>query len=141
MVGVGAVRGLALLGVAVVFGASPVLGCSSPGGAAASANVSGNWCGASVDAATACTGDSVVYVELAQTGSSVTGTACEYYRSGCSTIENGTVLSNRLTYYYTFGPDSVTADFTVAADGRSMTGTYASTKCGCQIAETLYLLP
>jgi hypothetical protein len=127
--------------VLAAIGAASLGACSSPGGSGGSVNVSGNWCGAAVDAATACTGSQVVYVEMAQSGSTVTGTACEYYRSGCYAIQDGFVAGNRLTFDYTFAPDSVTADFTVAADGRSMTGAYTSTKCGCQIPETLYLLP
>ena len=108
---------------------------------ASSGNVSGAWCGLPVGTAAECVGDEVVYAEFAQAGIAVTGTACEYYRAGCYPLENGMLVGGHLTYRYTFTPDHVDADFTLATDGQSLTGAYTSTKCGCQIALTLHLLP
>lgn len=87
------------------------------------ANVTGAWAGA--------VGNDGSYLDLTQTGASVTGTACTQPGKACFPITDGAVSGDRFTGKYATGTDSVTMDMKVAADNRSMQGTYAMTKCGC----------
>jgi hypothetical protein len=128
--------------VAALVATFVLSGCSSGGGPPSSeGNVSGAWCGLQVGTAADCVGDEVIYAELTQTGTAVTGMSCEDYLDDCFPLDNGSVVGDHLTYRYTFAPDHVDADLTLSADGQSLTGTYASTKCSCQVPETLHLLP
>jgi hypothetical protein len=119
-----------------------LLGCSNPPGSATSnGDVSGAWCGIDVATASACVGDSVVYAEFAQTGSTVTGQSCEYYLADCFPIENGAVTNGALVFDYLFAPYRVDATLTLASDGGALlTGKYTSTKCSCDVPLTLHRL-
>jgi hypothetical protein len=117
------------------------LGCSSsPDVSSSAGDVTGAWCGIDVATASACVGDEVVYAELAQTGTAVTGRACEYYLAGCYTIENGAFTNGELVFDYVFAPDRVDATLTLASDGGTLTGKYTSTKCTCDLPVTLHRL-
>jgi hypothetical protein len=91
--------------------------------------------------AAACVGDEPIYAEFAQAGTTVTGQSCERYMAGCYAIENGSFTGGTLTYDYTFSPDRVDASLTLSADGQALAGTYASTKCACDVPVTLHRLP
>lgn len=118
-----------------------LLGCSNaPGTSTSTGDVSGAWCGIDVATASACVGDEVVYAELVQTGTTVTGRACEYYLAGCYTIENGAFTNGELVFDYVFAPDCVDASLTLASDGGTLTGKYTSTKCTCDLPVTLHRL-
>lgn len=118
------------------------LACSDGnGGASAGGDVSGAWCGLQITTAAACVGDEVIYAEFAQSGTTVTGRSCEYYLAGCYAIENGSLTGEALVFDYTFSPDRVDASLTLSADGQTLAGTYASTKCSCEVPVTLHRLP
>ena len=118
------------------------LACSDGnGGASGGGDVSGAWCGLQVTTAAACVGDEVVYAEFAQSGTTVTGQSCEYYLAGCYTLENGSLTGEALVFDYTFSPDRVDASLILSADGQTLAGTYASTKCSCEVPVTLHRLP
>jgi hypothetical protein len=117
------------------------LACSAGNGGAPGGDVSGAWCGLPVTTAEACVGDEVIYAELGQAGSTVTGQSCEYYLGACYPIENGSLMATTLVFDYTFSPDRVDASLILSADGQTLTGTYASTKCSCDVPVTLHRLP
>lgn len=73
----------------------------------------------------------------------MTGQSCESYLagSGCYAIENGSFTGGALTYDYTFSPDRADASLTLSSDGQTLAGTYASTKCSCDVPVTLHRLP
>jgi hypothetical protein len=104
-------------------------------------DVTGAWCGLEVTDAIACVGDEVVYAELAQVGTAVTGQSCERYMTGCYPLENGSLANGALAFHYTFSSGSVDAHLMLSADGRSLAGTYTSTKCACDVPVTLHRLP
>ena len=56
-------------------------------------------------------------------------------------IENGSLTGEALVFDYTFSPDRVDASLTLSADGQTLAGTYASTKCSCDVPVTLHRLP
>ena len=114
--------------------------CSDGNGAGPRGDVSGAWCGLQVTTAEACVGDEPIYAELGQSGSTVTGQSCEYYVGGCYPIENGSLMGTTLVFDYTFSPDRVDASLTLSDDGQTLAGTYASTKCSCQVPVTLHRL-
>ena len=117
-------------------------GCGGGNGVAPGASVTGAWCGLQVTAAADCTGDNEpIYAELAQSGTTVTGRSCEYYLAGCYAIENGSLTGTNLVFDYTFSPDRVDANLDLSADSQTLTGTYASTKCSCDVPVTLHRLP
>jgi hypothetical protein len=113
------------------------LACSEGNGGAPGGDVSGAWCGLPVTTAEACVGDEPIYAELGQAGTTVTGQSCEYYLGGCYPIENGSLTGTRLVFDYEFSPDRVDASLTLSADTQTLTGTYASTKCSCDVPVTL----
>ena len=63
----------------------------------------------------------------------MTGEACNAPGSpdGCFDITDGVVAGDQLTGKYATKDDAVTMTLKVAADGKSMQGTYAMTKCAC----------
>jgi hypothetical protein len=118
------------------------LACSDGnGGTQAGGDVSGAWCGLQVATAAECVGDEVVYAEFAQSGTTVTGQSCERYLTACYPIENGSVTGTMLAFDYTFSSDRVDAKLTLSSDGKTLTGTYTSTKCVCDVPVTLHRLP
>jgi hypothetical protein len=130
-------------GALAVIPLAAFLACSGGNGSASgSGDVNGAWCGLQVTTAADCVGnDDAIYTEFAQSGSTVTGQSCEYYLAACYTIENGSLTGANLVFDYTFSPDRVDASLTLSADGQTLSGTYASTKCSCDVPVTLYRLP
>jgi hypothetical protein len=102
-------------------------------GSASESNVAGRWCGAPVATAADCVGDQVVYLDLQQTGTTVTGQSCLKYNTDCFDIQAANLTANHLTYFYTFGVDRVDAALTFDGGSNTLTGTYDSTKCSCQV--------
>jgi hypothetical protein len=132
----------ALRGWLAILPLMACLACSDGnGGGSSGGDVSGAWCGLQVTTAAACVGDEVIYAEFAQAGTTVTGQSCEHYLTGCYAIENGSLTGGTLTYDYTFSPDRVDASLSLSSDGQTLAGTYASTKCSCDIPVTLHRLP
>jgi len=121
------------LAVVVLLGSG--LACSGGNDGAPGGDVSGAWCGLLVTTAEACVGDEVM---LGQAGTTVTGQSCEYYLGGCYPIENGSLSGSTLVFDYTFSPDRVDASLTLSADVQTLTGTYASTKCSCDVPVMLH---
>jgi hypothetical protein len=78
-------------------------------------------------------GKNATYLDLTQTGSTVTGKACDAPGSatGCFDITNGLVAGDQFTGKYAAKDDNVTMTLKVAIDGKTMQGTYAMTKCAC----------
>lgn len=74
------------------------------------------------------------YLDLTQTGGTVTGTACEAPGKQCYPLTGGSVAGDTFTGAYSWDENgktqTVTMNLKVAADNRSMQGTYVSTKCG-----------
>lgn len=123
---------LALLGAASAF---IVSGCSAD----ADGEVEGSWCGRAVETAEQCTGDEVVYAELQQSGSAVSGTICEAYEKECYPVEGGNFEDGTLTFSYSFQTNTVEGE--LALDGDTLTGSFFSSKCDCSIPVTLLRLP
>ena len=130
-----------------ILPAAACLTCSGGNGGASGA-LTGAWCGLQVTTAADCVGNNdAVYAEFAQTGTTVTGQSCEYYLarlSSLTSIENvvpSPVGQRPDLLDYTFSPDSVHASLTLSADGQTLSGTYASTKCSCDVPVTLHRLP
>lgn len=100
--------------------------------------MSGNWCGRDVAAKEECQGDEVEYLELSQTGSTVTGQICEAYGKDCAPIENGKLEGSKLTFG--FSPETVggLADLTLSGD--TLSGNLHSDKCGCELPFTFHRL-
>jgi hypothetical protein len=132
-----------LLIALAILPAAACLTCSgSNGGASGGSALTGAWCGLQVTTAADCVGNNdAIYAEFTQTGTTVTGQSCEYYLAGCYPIENGSLTGQALTFDYTFSPDRVDASLTLSADGQTLSGTYASTKCSCDVPVTLHRLP
>jgi len=95
----------------------------------ADVNVSGNWGGNA--------GGEGSYLELQQSGSVVTGQACESPGQDCYAIKDGKVSGDTLTFSYEFDTYKVTATLTLSADGKTLSGNYHSTKCNCDVAISL----
>lgn len=123
--------------VAVVAAA---IGCSD--GKTGNGDVTGAWCGKDVATDGECLGDAAIYLRLTQSGTAVAGTYCEdYAATDCYTLDGGAIAGSALTFGYELPPtDSVDAAFTLAGDGKTMTGTMTSTKCDCDLAVTLHRL-
>jgi hypothetical protein len=99
------------------------------GTGSSTALVAGQWCSAAVAQAEDCAFDEGIYLELAQAGTAVTGSACEAFEHDCSPVEGGEFDGTTLTYAYQIsddGPDPKTVDasFTLADDGATLTGRY-----------------
>jgi hypothetical protein len=134
-----------MMGQLTAFAILPLamcLACSDgSGGSAGGGDVTGAWCGLDVTTAAACVGNEPIYAEFAQAGTTVTGQSCERYMAGCYAIENGSFVGEALSFDYTFSPDRVDASLILSADGQALAGTYASTKCSCDVPVTLHRLP
>ena len=110
---------------------------STPSGATTS--VTGHWCGAAAATSAECLGDEVEYLELTQTGTAVTGIACEAYQKDCYAVQSGQCENGAFSYYYTFDSFRVDADLTLT--NGTLTGTYHSDKCDCDIPLTFRSVP
>jgi len=99
------------------------------GGESGNAEVGGNWVGGG-------SGEST-YLELQQSGSAVTGQACERPGHDCYPIKDGKLSGQSLTFCYEFDTHKVTATLTLSVDGKTLTGSYHSTKCNCDLAVSL----
>jgi hypothetical protein len=133
-----------LLIALAILPAAACLACSGGnGGGSGGGYVTGAWCGLQVTTAAACLNSTndAIYAEFAQSGTTVTGQSCEYYLAGCYTIENGSLMGTNFVFDYTFSPYRVDANLTLSADGQTLPGTYASTKCSCDVPVTLHRLP
>jgi hypothetical protein len=115
--------------------------CLACSGGDGGSDVSGVWCGIQVTTAAECVGDEVIYAELAQSGKRVTGRSCVRYLTDCHDIQNGSLMGQALTFDYALSNDRVDAMLTLSADGEALSGTYASTKCACDVPATLHRLP
>jgi hypothetical protein len=133
---------LKLLIALAILPAAACLACSG-GHASGGGDVTGAWCGLQVTTAADCVNSTndAIYAEFAQSGTTVTGQSCEYYLAGCYPIENGSLTGAALVFDYTFSPDHVDASLTLSTDGQTLSGTYASTKCSCDLPVTPHLLP
>ena len=129
---------LTLLATYACSSSDAMLGSADSGsqGDSGSTGVSGRWCGKEVSAAEQCTGDEVIYLEVAQSGSAVTGQACEAYNNGCYPLENGSFDKDQLSFRYTFTPDHVDASLTLSGD--TLSGTLSSTKADAPLPLTLH---
>lgn len=119
-----------------------IAGCSDGKATEPAGEVSGHWCGAQVATAAECIGDEVIYLNLGESGDLVTGQACEAYAMGCEDVQAGRVTGSQFTFYYTFGTPSERVDGTFTLqDPATLSGSYRSTKCNCDIPVTLHRLP
>jgi len=90
-------------------------------------------------------GDSV-FLDVTVAGADVSGNACESPTHDCYVLEGATFVDGRMTGSYSW-PESgqtstVKIDLVMSADGASLTGTYASSKCApCALAATLTRWP
>lgn len=115
-----------------------VLGCS--GRDDTERSLTGSWCGTPVTAAAECVGDEVMYVELQESGGKVTGGACEAFGKECYALQAGVRSGQKVTYFYEFAGYRVTADLDFDL-GNGLSGSYFSTKCGCEVPVTLHRVP
>lgn len=99
---------------------------STSGSTTSAANVTGLWAGK--------VGNDGSYLDLTQSGATVTGTACEAPGKQCYPLSGGNVAGDTFSGAYSWDENgktqTVTMNMKVAADNRSMQGTYVSTKCG-----------
>jgi hypothetical protein len=124
---------LGFLGLAVLF----LVGAC---GAEDSPSVAGAWCGKQVTKAEDCRGDEVVLLQLTE-AAGLSGQQCEAYQQDCYPLQGATLSGSTLTYFYTFDIYRVDAAFTVAGDGKTMSGALTSSKCnGCKSPKTLFKL-
>ena len=133
--GLGSGLNCVALGVCALF-----LGCSgssSTDGSSGLSDVSGAWCGANVATAVECVGDEVGYLELTQSGETVSGQSCEAFEHDCQAVQAGTFSGNHLSYFYTFDVYRVDASFDVAS-ATTLHGTFHSDKCNCDQPLTLH---
>jgi len=112
--------------------------CSDPSGGEATV-VTGQWCGREVATAEACTGDEALFLDLVQSGETVTGHYCEAYGKDCYELQSGKFVGGRLTFFYTFGVDRVDAELHAAQN--TLTGTFTTTKASAPIPVTLHRVP
>jgi hypothetical protein len=117
-------------------------GCSDPGDQSAAtisaSSVAGQWCGSQVATAAECVGDEVLFVELADADGQLSGHNCEAFGKECYPLVDIGMSGRELQYSYEFAEYRVDAALTLGADGRTMSGTYFSNKCNCEIAVTLH---
>ncbi|HET9958454.1 MAG TPA: hypothetical protein VFQ61_28360 [Polyangiaceae bacterium] len=97
-------------------------------------DVTGKWCGATVASAAECQGDEVGYLDIVQTGDRVTGKACEAYEKDCMVLQDARVQGKELTFFYTFLEYRVDAKLAISRD--TLSGSYVSDKCNCEIPFT-----
>lgn len=103
-----------------------------------SQDVTGNWCGRDVAAKEQCQGDEVEYLELVQSGSTVTGQICEAYDKDCAPIDGGKLEARKLTF--TYSPTTVGGKVDLQLEGDTLVGTIHADKCGCETAFTFHRL-
>lgn len=120
-----------------------VLACDGetdhPGAGTPAQDLTGNWCGAAVDSPDTCLGDGVGYLELTQSGATVSGVACEAYGKDCYEVQSGAYVDGVFSYYYTF--DSYRVDAELVLSNSKLTGTYHSDKCNCDLPLTFHAIP
>ena len=104
----------------------------------AAGSVAGSWCGRDVSAPEQCVGDEVEYLELAQSGSQVTGQICEAYGKDCAPIEAGKLSGTKLTFG--FDPEDVGGLADLELSGDVLQGTLHSDKCACELPFTFHRL-
>lgn len=112
------------------------LGCADSQDSGGS--VSGKWCGRDVASPEACVGDEVEYLDLVQSGSTVTGKICEAYEADCAPIENGKLSGAKLTFG--FDPQDVGGLADLELSGDVLDGTLHSDKCACELPFTFHRL-
>ena len=113
-----------------------VLGCADSQDTAG--GVTGKWCGRDVASPEACVGDEVEYMDLVQSGSTVTGKICEAYEADCAPIENGKLSGAKLTFG--FDPQDVGGLAELELSGDVLDGTLHSDKCACELPFTFHRL-
>lgn len=101
-------------------------------------DVTGKWCGREVSAPEQCVGDEVEYLELVQSGSTVTGQICEAYDKDCAAIENGALEGTTLRFDYS--PTTVGGKATLQLAGDQLSGAIHSDKCACEVQFTFHRL-
>lgn len=111
---------------------------ASCAGEVGSADVTGNWCGRDVAAKEQCQGDEVEYLELVQSGSSVTGRICEAYDKDCAPIDGGSLDGDKLTF--TYSPRTVGGKVNLVLRGDTLVGAIHSDKCACELPFTFHRL-
>lgn len=94
-----------------------------------------------VGSAAECIGDEVLFVELSDDAGLLSGKACEAYAKECYELVDATVQGRHVVFAYEFSGYRVDADFELSADGSTLSGAYASTKCGCEVPVTLHRVP
>ena len=101
--------------------------------------LTGQWCGAHVGAPAECNG---AYLDITQSGSSVSGQACEWYEHDCYPLDNGTLSGAALTFDYSWTEAGTTytvnASLALSADGNTLSGSYHSSKCNCDTPMTFF---
>jgi hypothetical protein len=122
------VRCWGAVGVLVMLG-----GCSSE----STTDLTGAWCGKEVAVAADCVGDEVEYVELAQSGITLSGKVCEAYEKECYDIQDGAASGSHVSFFYTFSDYRVDASLD-QADASTLRGSFRSSKCGCEVPLTLH---
>jgi hypothetical protein len=106
------------------------LRCSDPDEAGPT-GVTGQWCGRQVARAEDCTGDEVFFLDLIQSGQSVTGQYCEAYAHDCYGLQSGKFTDDRLTFFYTFDVNRV--DVNLEAAGDTLIGTFTTTNASAPV--------
>lgn len=101
-------------------------------------DVSGKWCGRDVASPEQCLGDEVEYLDLAQSGSQVTGKICEAYEADCAAVENG--MLSGATLSFGFDPEDVGGLAKLELSGDVLDGTLHSDKCACELPFTFHRL-
>jgi len=78
---------------------------------------------------------------IIQSGSSVSGQACERYEFDCYPIQNGAVAGSTLNFDYSWVEGGTThtvhATLTLSPDGSTLSGKYDSSKCSCEVPITV----
>ncbi len=111
-------------------------GCSDP----ADVDVTGSWCGRPASSREQCQGDEVEYLDLVQSGQSVSGRICEAYDKDCQVIQSGAIENGRLSFFYEFGGYRGDASFETDGDN-TLRGAIRSSKCNCSVALSMQRVP
>jgi hypothetical protein len=88
-------------------------------------------------------GNDSSYLELTQSGGTVTGTACERPGHDCYPLVNGTIVNGRFTASYSWIENGRTETIAIdlipdAVPGPSrLIGTYKASKCNCTLQASL----
>jgi hypothetical protein len=86
----------------------------------------------------ACQSEQAPYLELAQSGTELTGQICDSYLQNCAPLENGSATAVQLTFG--FDPDGVGRSATLAITDDTLVGTIHGNKCVCEWPITFYRL-